>query len=105
MTKMLSIKVDSDDFPGLYDLDGPLLGVLAWAQKIVDSVPEEYRATATIDVDCSDGAYMTVTYNRPETEEDRSEDARREAQYIADRDAREYMQFVHLKKKFEGQPK
>ena len=62
-----------------YDPDFPpsdLAGFIAWAEGLLDDIPEEYRATATVEIG-SVGSYydshyanIEVTYRRPETDEE-----------------------------------
>lgn len=48
----------------IYDMQGPLADLVGWAQKIVDSIPDASRETATIEVE--DGAAY-VEFLRPAT--------------------------------------
>lgn len=67
-------------------------------------VPQEHRDAATIQVvnDRDDGWGLSVTYSRPETEEDRRRDAERRAERLARVEAYERANYERLKKKFEG---
>lgn len=79
---------------------------VAWFARVLNDIPEPYRAGATIDISSTSGydeshyAEITVSYTRPETDE---EEAEREAKEHADADrkrAAELNQLAALQAKY-----
>lgn len=81
-----------------------LEGLQKWVDTVVDLVPPEYRKMANVEVYLDEGISTELTYERPETEEDRRYDAHRLAAEEEDRRFREHQQFLRLKAKFEPEP-
>ena len=85
----------------------PLLEFAAWLGAIIEEIPEEYRATAQIEID-SVGSYydshygqVEVTYRRPETDEEweaRKQDVMSRVRAAEDQ---ERCAYEALKQKFE----
>ena len=80
---------------------------IAWLVEKINSIPEEHRATAKIEIDTTSSygdtyANLAIKYNRPETDE---EEERREGQEKGIREnqkARELRQLETLKAKYES---
>lgn len=100
MTRMRRITIES---PGYFcNLDGPVEGALEWARQIVEKVPPEYRATSHLEAEDGEcGSYLTLWYERPETDLDRQNDEREKRESEAMQNAAEYDRFLRLKAKYE----
>lgn len=82
-----------------------LAGFVAWASGLLASVPEQYRSSATIDIDSSvyyDCAVteIVVYYCRPETDDEMAEREQYEARRVAESEAQERREFERLAAKF-----
>ena len=106
MKKILRVTVFSEDLSGSY-LSGPPDKFLSWWEEKFKLVPPEFADTARVYCEAfsdDDGNFLsvTITYNRPETEE---EEALREAEKERARknaEIAERKQLEKLKAKYES---
>lgn len=90
-------------FPG--DPPKALPDFIAWAKALQEQVPPEASKPATIefksneDTDC---VYLTVEYERPETDAEMTARIEQEQRVAAETEARERFTLASLKRKYEG---
>lgn len=93
------------DLPS-YDDDFPpdnLVEHIAWCQKLLDAVPEEYQDSATIDIDGEEySVLISVYYEKLETEEDVLVREERVRKAEAVNRTQELRLLRDLKEKYEG---
>lgn len=83
-----------------------LADAIAWLNDKLESIPAEYRDSATIEIDSvsswedSHYASITITYTRPETDDEVCERVDRERRMAAHREAQERATYEALKRKF-----
>lgn len=103
MKKLTTVELEQCS---LYDLPDDLAGVIAFLQRKQNSIPEEYRASAEFSIekeyeygdDCS--IKVSVTYRRPETDEEQQTREREEQRRTDATAARELEQLARLKAKY-----
>ena len=79
-----------------------LLKFRDWIDQQINSIPEEYKATATFEIENKDGnTHLTIGYNREETDEEEAERKRSEAERISVKERRERQMLAELKAKYE----
>lgn len=82
-------------------------GFLAWFAEKIASVPEEYRASATVEISSRSGydgdtsACLSIQYLRPETPQEEQARQQAEQQDHWLRETRERQQLAALKAKYE----
>ncbi len=78
---------------------------VAWANALLDGVPEEFRDSAEIDLESDEsGAHISAWYDRPETAEEVEERTARARQRMDETNARERAMYEALKAKFRDSP-
>ena len=105
MTQMKTIKVFETS-----DLNAPAKPVefMAFWQGIIDSIPEEFRDSARIEIDTEwDSAIVEVNveYTRPMTEKELVQSAKRSESIAEMTRIHELRTLNHLKAKYEGETK
>ena len=102
--KMVKVDVLGDD-----DIGGTEYNLLSYqraVQEWIDEVPEEHRGRAVIEYrastwdECGADVCRTISYYRPETEEDREEERRRQQNYDDTWRQRELAEYERLKAKY-----
>jgi hypothetical protein len=103
---MRTVRVNIDI--GLSDLENAinrsgLYGVLEWANAAVAAVPEEFRDKAAVSCTCDyDSCWgFELSYERPETDEDRQKKDAEQQMWRERLGSEEYATYLRLKKKFE----
>ena len=104
------MKINVEVFKGeLYDGDWPpedAAGYLKWFKDKLDSIPEEHRGSANIELDSQSGyegchyASIEITYERPETEHEINARELSNNARIESIKARELKQLEDLKLKY-----
>jgi hypothetical protein len=77
---------------------------IAELQRLLDKIPPEYREQAKVSLRASGdyaGAYLNVTYDRPETDAEIETRLAQHQQYKAEQEARERRMLVALKAKYD----
>lgn len=79
------------------------LEAVEWLRDVIDTIPEEYRATAEIRVESGDDfgssyAELTISYERPETAEEEKQRKADKAAYLAEERLRLQRQLDMLNK-------
>lgn len=94
---------DEADFPPT-----SLQGCISWFADKLDEVPVEHCSTAMVEFGVVDGyessrdVTITVTYRRPETDEDEADRLRKEQKLSRYQEDRERETLAKLKAKYEG---
>lgn len=91
-----------------YDGEWPpenAISAIAWLQEKIDSIPAVFRANAKIEIDgvtCYDSGYakITISYTRPETDEEESERQNAENLRAAQQRQRDLKQLAELQAKY-----
>lgn len=87
-----------------HDFPEKLSEVGEWAAEILATVPAEYRPSVEIEIeseyDASSG-WVKITYQRPQTDAEVAEAARRTAEYLVMREGEERQTLAVLKAKYE----
>jgi hypothetical protein len=81
-----------------WDAPGSLVAFVEWANGLLAEVPDEYKATARVDVESeydSTSVEFSASYNRPETDE---EAATREARINFLRDDQKARELAELRR-------
>ena len=104
------MEVNVEVFKGeLYDGDWPpqdAAGYLKWFKDKLDSIPEEYRASAKIELDSESGyegchyASINIHYDRPESDDEVSIREREVNNRIESARDRDLQQLARLKLKY-----
>lgn len=96
-----------------YDGEWPpekLQDAISWLGKKLAEIPEQWRHTATIEIDSSGGyegahyAHIGIQYIRPETDREWSDRLERDRAHRAAQEQAERIAYEQLKRKFGGSP-
>jgi hypothetical protein len=70
-----------EDLPDSYDYPGSLVKLIPWLQARLDSIPEQYRERAEVDLECGyedEPKGLSIGYYRPENAQERAARLERE---------------------------
>ena len=97
------IELDSASLHTLEDAVTDFASLEAWVAQTKMMIPEEFRASASVDfsTDFNDGWSLTISYYRPETEEDRQRAQAEVEAFEQRRVAHRRAEFEKLKAEFE----
>lgn len=94
-----------DDWPTL-DSSTTLLAAIAWFNDKLIAIPEEYRESASCEIDSAGGwegshyGHIEIWYNRPETDEEMKSRAEKEAKRADKKKREELATLAALKAKY-----
>lgn len=78
---------------------------VAWANTLLDGIPEPFRDSARMDLDYDDGTnHMSVWYDRPETSEEAAERTAKAQQAREERERNYRAMYEALKWKYDKPP-
>lgn len=99
------VLVDAEQYDGGFPPESAEAFV-DWLSDLIESVPEEFRGSTTIELNSSSGyegshyAHIKVAYRRPETDEELGRRVQEYERAVAEKEAHDRQEFERLKSKF-----